>query len=218
MKNIFLGILLFFLGTIASLGLFFWKNNSAIQPIIITDKKNNYPKTNFSLKQAPSDSLRGQISTMSGEIWWQSRVATAPAKLNNPIVIQQGENLIASNSGKLTVEFASVSAVTIFPKSEVEIVQTLPINIVFNQPKGTVQYQVSGVSPVSIRSLNLLVTVNSGLINIDTDEKIGEIVLSLRTGTAKVAYNSPLFVSKVWNLEPGDVFNYDSNNRRGYFK
>lgn len=217
MKNVLTGLLVFLLGSIVSLGLFFWKNPLQTQPIISTDKKDDPQKTSFSIEQAPSDTLRGKISTMSGEVWWESRTATVPARLINLSVIQQGESLIASDDGKLTVEFTPYSTVTISPKSQLDLIQTLPVNFVFNQPKGSVQYQASGTSPVSIRSLNLLVTVNTGLIDINTDEKTGEITLSLKSGTATIAYNSPLYVSKVWNLKPGDIFVYDSNKRKGYF-
>jgi len=99
----------------------------------------------------------------------------------------------------------------------VEIIQTLPLNLVFHQTKGVSQYLVSGTSPMTIRSFNLIVNVDEGLLNIDTDKETGMVTLSLKTGAAKVGYNSPEFDSKVWELEPGDVFEYDSNERRGYF-
>ena len=43
------------------------------------------------------------------------------------------------------------------------------------------------------------------------------ITIGKKTGQAAVAYNSPDFISKIWQLEPGDVFSYDSNERKGYF-
>ena len=139
------------------------------------------------------------------------------AKLTEAITIQQGETLIASDEGKLTVSFNPAATITLFPETQVEIIQTLPLNLVFNQTKGIGQYQVSGASPVTIRGFNLIVNIDEGLLNIDTDEETGVITLSLKTGAAKVGYNSPEFDSKVWSLEPGDIFEYDSNERRGYF-
>ena len=218
MKKIFLGIIFFLLGATAALGVNFAKNHSVPEPIITIGKKaSSFEPTKFSLEQAPSDSIKGQITSMGGDIWWQSRTATEPAQLTETIPIQQGETLIASDEGKLTVSFNPAATITLFPETQVEIIQTLPLNLVFNQTKGIGQYQVSGASPVTIRGFNLIVNIDEGLLNIDTDEETGVITLSLKTGAAKVGYNSPEFDSKVWSLEPGDVFKYDSNERRGYF-
>ena len=218
MKQIFLGIIVFLLGASAALLIFFARNHSVPEPIISIGKKaSNFETTKFSLEQAPSDSIRGQITGMSGEIWWQSRTATEPAKLSEPAIIQQGETLIASESGNITVNFDPAAKLTLFPETKVGIIQTLPLNLVFHQTKGVSQYLVSGASPVTIRSLNLIANIDEGLFVIDTNEETGAIILSLKAGSGQVGYNSPEFDSKVWELEPGDVFEYDSNERRGYF-
>lgn len=212
------GAVIFILGAASALGLFFIKNHSVPKAIISIDKKEpNFKPTQFSLDQAPSESIRGTITQMDGEIWRQSRTATEPAKLIEPIIVQQGETLIASDEGKLTIEFNPGATVILFPNSKLEIIQTLPLNLVFNQTKGIGQYQVSGTNPITVRSFNLIVNIDNGLINIDTDEETGAIILGLKTGQATVAYNSPEFESRVWELEPGDVFEYDSNERQGYF-
>lgn len=218
MKQVIVGILCVILGAAGAIGIFFAKNHSVPEPIITIGKKEpRFEPTKFSLDQAPSDSIKGQITNMTGEIWWQSRTATEPAQLLDKIPIQQGEILMASESGNLTIEFAPAVTVTLFPDTKMEVIQTLPLNLVFNQTKGVGQYQKTGDSPVSIRSLNLIVNLENGLINIDVDEETEEIILGLKTGSAKVGYNSPEFDSKVWKLEPGDVFSYDSSERKGYF-
>src|SRR3989338_9045587 len=124
MKQIFLGIIVFLLGASAALLIFFARNHSVPEPIITIGKKaSNFETTKFSLEQAPSDSIRGQITGMSGEIWWQSRTATEPARLparqaqlTEEITIQQGETLIASESGNITVNFAPAATLTLFPE------------------------------------------------------------------------------------------------------
>jgi len=203
-NRILLGIIFFLLGAAAALGIF-------------TKKEPNFESTKFSLEEAPSESIRGQITNMSGDIWWQSRTATEPAKLAEPVASQQGEVLIASESGKLTVSFNPAAGISLFPETQVEIIQTLALNLVFNQTQGVGQYLVTGLVPVTIRSLNLIVNVEDGLLVVDTDEETGGIILGLKTGRASVGYNSPDFESRVWQLEPGDVFSYDSNERKGYF-
>lgn len=218
MKKIFLGIIFFFFGGTAALGIFFAKNHSLPEPIItIAGNEKKFEPTKFSLEQAPSDSIKGRITAMTGGIWRQERTATEPARLTEPTTIQQGEVLIASDEAKLTATFNPALTLTLFPDTQVEIIQTLPLNLVFNQSKGVGQYQTTGSSSVTIRSLNLIVNLDNGLLNVDTDEETGAIILSLKTGKAKVAYNNPDFLSRVWELEPGDVFSYDSNERKGYF-
>lgn len=218
MKQVIVGILCVILGAAGAIGIFFAKNHSVPEPIITIGKKEpRFEPTKFSLDQAPSESIKGQINNMTGDIWWQSRTATEPAQLIEPVTIQQGEILIASEAGHITVRFDPAAVISLFPDTQVEIVQTLPLNLVFNQTKGVGQYQVSGTNPVTVRSFNLIVNIDNGLINIDTDEATGVITLSLKTGMATVGYNSPEFDSKVWELEPGDVFSYDSSERRGYF-
>lgn len=219
MKQIILGLIFLLAGALTSLGIFFNKNRLVSESVInIPGNGFKFEPTPFSLENAPSQALKGKITQRDGEIWWQSRTATEAAKLQETIDIQQGEILIASESGNLTVEFSPAATVALFPETKVEIVQTLPLNLVFNQPAGIGQYQTTGQSPVTIRSHNLIVDLADGLLVIDTDEAAGTIILGLKTGSAKVGYNSPEFASKVWGLEPGDVFEYDSNLRQGYFK
>lgn len=190
----------------------------SLTEIVLPKIKNDFELTKFSLENAPNESIKGEITQLTGNIWWQSRTASEPAQLKNIIPVQQGEIWIASESGNLTVEFAPAATISLFPETQIEIVQTLPINLVFNQNKGVGQYQSSGTNPVTVRSLNLIINLEDGLLVVDTDEETGQIILGLKIGKAKVAYNSPEFASKVWQLEPGDIFSYDSNERRGYFK
>ncbi len=218
-KQVLLGILFFVFGAAIALGLFFRKNHSVPQSVITIGKKEpNFEPTKFSLDEAPSDSIRGNITNLSGDIWYQSRTATEPAQLTEGIPVQQGETWIASDAGKLTVNFNPALTLSLFPKTHVEIIQALPVNLVFKHDQGVGQYQVSGANPVTVRSLNLIANVNEGLFVIDTDPETGTIILSLKTGSAKIGYNSASFDSKVWSLEPGDVFTYNSNTRKGYFK
>lgn len=154
-----LRIIFFLLGAIAAMGIFFGKNEPKFEP------------TKFSLENAPSESIKGQITNMDGEIWWQGRTATEPAQLKEAIEIQQGEILIASDAGNLTVEFAPAATISLFPETQIEIVQTLPLNLVFNQSQGVGQYQSSGINPVTVRSLNLIINLEDGLLVVDTDEE-----------------------------------------------
>lgn len=219
MKQVIVGLLCVLLGAAGAIGINFAKNHSRPKPIITIAKKGaNFLPSQFSLENAPTDSIRGTIATMSGEIYYQARTATGAAKLNQAIPVQQGETWIASDSGNLTINFAPAATVALFPQTKLEVIQTLPLNLVFNQTEGVGQYNAVGVNPVTIRGFNLIINLDSGLLVVDTNPETGTVILDLKTGSARVAYNSPEFDSKIWQLEPGDVFEYDSSLRQGYFK
>ena len=55
----------------------------------------------FSLEKAPSQSLVGTMTLMSGEVEYTNRLATESAKLNSAIDIQQGENLSTGSDGRI---------------------------------------------------------------------------------------------------------------------
>lgn len=208
------------LGGAVAMIFFFQRNRpvAAIPIVIEATKKSNWQPSKFSLEEAPADSLRGEIISLTGEVEWQSRIATEPGQLPVGIKIQQGEKLVTKESGNIAVKFAAAGTMTMFPEAEVEIVQTLPVNLVFNQLKGKTRYLVGGSSLLSVRNFNLIVNVSSGLITIKTDIEAGEVTLSLKAGQATVAYNSPEFESKRWELEPGDDFVFYNEERKGYFK
>ena len=44
----------------------------------------------FSLETAPSESLRGTIVSLSGDVGWQSRISTQAAQITKSMQIQQG--------------------------------------------------------------------------------------------------------------------------------
>lgn len=209
---------MFTLGCGIAYGYYVWKGAQIVDFSKAPTPTENAPVTSFSLEEAPSDSVRGTIKSLSGNVWWESRTATQPARLAKQTILQQGEKLIASDDGRLTVEFTSFSAISLSPESEVEIIQTLPTSMVFNQLKGDVHYSTSGAEPISIRSLNMIATLVNGTMDIGVNRNSGDVVLDLQNGTATVAYNSPSFVSKVWDLSAGDTFEYNSNERKGYFK
>ncbi|NMC36291.1 hypothetical protein GYA49_04575 [Candidatus Beckwithbacteria bacterium] len=207
------------LGSFLSVLVFILLNNDIFSATFVFEgNKEQYQITDFSLEDAPAESLRGTIASRNGEILWQSRIATQSSVLVGDKILQQGEILETGKDGIIEVKFVDAALVHMFENTKVEIVQTLPVNLVFNQSRGTVTYKNLGEAPVSIRSINLLVNLTKGLIDIDVDDQTGEVSLSLVEGKARVAYNSTDFESKVWDLEAGDSFLYDSNEREGFFE
>ncbi len=208
MKNLLLFVFFILIGIGISIGYFTWSKTKI--------KKSNiakHEKKEFSIEKAPSESLRGTITSMSGEVQWQSRIATEPAKLNDPHEIQQGEELIASNGAKLTLEFQDSTKLTIFPDSHLSIIQTLPTNMVFSQPKGKILYEKLGKSPVSIRSLHLVTLINEGSLELSIDEENSEIRANVLEGSAQIAYNDLELLSHVETVKKNQIITFNDVTR-----
>src|SRR5258708_40366052 len=59
----------------------------------ITNIIQNVVKPTYSVENAPSESMHGTITKMSGNIKWESRVATEAAAITTSPVLQQGEEI-----------------------------------------------------------------------------------------------------------------------------
>jgi hypothetical protein len=141
-------------------------------------------------------------------------VATQPSQLRAPTLLQQGEKIIASDSGNLTVQFAPAGSILLFPKTTVEITQTLPVNLVFSQQNGVAEYRADGSSPISIRSYRLLTKVSQGTVRVTAEEETHTITIQVLEGSATVAYNDADIVSQVVPIEKGQQFMFDSDKRK----
>jgi len=218
MKKIIGAILCISIGLIIGFVVFGRAKASGKIPTITNNPSPTISKTKFSMASAPAESLRGIVTQLSGQVNWQSRIATSSAKLVDTVLIQQGENIATGDDGLLSVQFASVSAVMLSADTEVEVIQTLPISVVFNQLYGKAQYSVLADSPVAVRILNALVNIKSGVVTIEIDGETGLVMLSQESGASTIAYNSPEFISKVWDIDASEGFEYNSVNRKGYFR
>lgn len=177
-------------------------------------KKTLPPTSHFSLAKAPSDSITGIITNLTGKVSWESRTATQSAEITTPYpMIEQGELLTTDKKGKTTVSFPSIGSVTMFPQTTVSFIQTLPLNFVVEQPEGEAAYTKTGVVPISVRSMHLLINQNSGTMDISADKDLERIRISIAEGTATVAYNDLDLVSHVETVEQGTVYVFDDDTR-----
>lgn len=210
-------IIVFLAGGILAGGTYFFLHRPLSRSAFLSPLSQNQlpPPTAFSLENAPRDSLRGQIATMSGEIFWQSRTATEPAKLLTPIILQQGENLIASDGGKMVVNFPADLTISLTPRSQINIIQTLPVNLVFEQPAGTITYEASQSGTISVRSRRLLVNFTDGQVQVNTDSDNHVVTVGVFKGEGKLSYNDRNFTSQVVNLPAGRIFIFNDDRRTG---
>lgn len=167
----------------------------------------------FSIDAAPSQSLKGSIVSRSGTLFWESRIATEPAPLNDNVQIQQGERLITQDKSNTSIRFDHVGSITLSENTDVSFIQTLPIDCVIEQKKGTVTYKKEGVIPLSIRIRSAIITNISGTVQITMTEGDSIILISTIQGTAQIGFNDLDFVSHVFTLREGQVYEYNSDER-----
>lgn len=198
MKQLLLFLISVLTGIICTDAFIFWEisfNKPPITPL---------SSLTYSLAKPPKNSQSGFIASMSGIVNWQSRIATQPAQIITPRVLQQGENIYTMADSQLVADFQDNAEISLLPKTEVDIIQTLPVNYVFSQPKGSGIYTVRSTIPVSVRTLHLLVTIISGQEEVSVDPEKAMVTLHVSSGSAKAAYNDSSYTSTIVPLTSGN--------------
>lgn len=171
----------------------------------------------FSLDVPPAKSLKGQIESMTGDIEWQSRSATEPAKLTQKKPVLQGEEFWTKEDGTLNIRFENVVEITADANTHLNIVQTLPMNFVVLQDSGAAAYKKSpAAAPTSIRTLHVLTQLNDGEADVEVDDTA--ITLTVKTGSVTVAYNDKKNISRVVTINGGNTYTFDDKTRKGETK
>jgi len=193
------------------------EKNITVLTSTITPSATSATNSNFSLENAPSESLRGQITAMTGGVDWQGRVATVSARIMSPISIQQGEDLITEENATLSLSFPNACTVNFSPKTEIDVIQTIPASLVFTQITGVGEYIKTGDDPVSVRTLNLLTEVDGdSIISINPKKPI--ITLSVKSGSIVAAYNDLKYNSHEVTVIAGHTYTFNSSTRKGAAK
>jgi len=173
-------------------------------------------KTQFSLGTAPSDSLRGSVLSFSGSVGWESRTATPMTKLAKKRIIQQGEALETKDDGSVRVQFPNTATLDLSSDTHIDFAQTLPINLVLGQTKGTTTYtKAENRIPLSIRALDLLINIASGSSQIIVDPDQNLVTVNVTSGQATAAYDDTKYISHVITIPQGQQFVFDDGGR-GY--
>ena len=213
-KYVLLFLAIFMAGFAIGFGLSKIKNNENALVSLPTSLVTTQKTSAFSLENAPTESLRGKITAITGEIGWQGRTATEAAKLSSPITIQQGEKLSTGKKSSLSLLFSDACSLAFSENTEVEIIQTLPANIVFSQTSGRANYIKTGSYPVSIRAMSLLVE-EDGDITVSINPNLPLVTLTLTSGKATAAYNDLYYVSHEVRLTTGQTFTFNYDMQEG---
>jgi len=210
MKSLFLFLVFIVIG--AGITIAFLSQTAKTR--VTQPKKEAVPlSTKFSLKDAPSQTLRGTVLSLTGEVLWQSRIASEPASIATLSSVQQGEELVTSESGEFTVQFLKTCTIKMSQYTHLNFAQTLPSAIVLQQRKGVVSITNACTTPLSVRALHLLIQINQGESTISVDEEENIITIDVLTGDVTVAYNDDENVSTVLNLKNGETLTFDDTTR-----
>lgn len=181
--------------------------------------KATLPKTPaFSVANAPRDSLRGTMLSLSGTVQWESRTATTPATITTLQTLQQGEELTTQKDGKATIEFTPTCIITLSPSTNLSIIQTLPTNLVFAQSQGTVTYTKSTTTPLAVRSLDALVQLTQGNVTISVDKDTAQMTVGVSSESATIAFNDSQTISNVVTIPSGKAYVFDDSTLTGKFE
>lgn len=167
----------------------------------------------FSIETPPKESLKGTVTELSGDVEWQSRVATEPAKLRSKGSVAQGEEYWTKEDGLIEFDFPQMAIIGLSENSHINFVQTLSDHFVVGQDGGAAVYTMdSSAAPLSVRALSLLIQQNSGKMRVDITNTVD---ISVTSGSVIVAYNNIDNVSTLVKIEEGNTFSFDTEAKEG---
>jgi len=213
MKYLYLFLTFLLIGIGVAFGYSFWKKGKST-----TITKISPTEEQFSIEPPPKQSMTGTVATMSGQILWQSRTATQPAEIKELKQVQQAELLATGKDSAISVIFKDAVTVNLSPQSEIEFIQTLPVNFVFRQNKGEINYLKKGTIPLSIRSLHLLMTLVDGEYSLNTDAENHTLELTVKKGFVRAAYNNLQYETQTVEINEGEKYIFDDDSRSGEIK
>ena len=171
--------------------------------------------TKFSLSNAPTESLKGTIATVSGNVSWVSRTESKPVRPKVAQTIQQGEELSTGSNGKTVLRIQNDSLLVLSSNTHVSIIQLLPQNFVFVQDKGSILYENSIQVPISVKSLDLVTLITKGIATVTVDPNVQTVAVAVKTGIVKEGYEDLQNTSNVVTVSAGQTFVFDETNRTG---
>lgn len=167
----------------------------------------------YAFTTPPSQSMNASIIRAQGEVSFQSRIATEPASLN-VIEVRQGESLITGENGSIEIQFPSSISALMSSQSHMNLIQTLPHAVIFEQTSGSVRYANPTDIPLVIRIKRLLVSGAKAIISVTYDETRDSITVTSASGSATLAFNDASFVSQVETIQSGKSVTFNNQKRK----
>lgn len=170
--------------------------------------------TQFSIETPPSQSQKGEITSLSGSVLWQSRTATEAAKIITQQKVQQGEQITTGDTGEVVIRFDQLAEATLSPKSQISFIQTLPHLLVFAQNLGDVVYKNETSDALSVRVLHLLLEEQTGEMTVSINPLRPVVTVTVTKGIVRAAFNDLYYNSSVVTISEGHIFYFNDETRR----
>ncbi|NTU46553.1 DUF3379 domain-containing protein [Candidatus Roizmanbacteria bacterium] len=166
----------------------------------------------FSIANPPSETLTGTVTAQKGIVKVTSRTDTIP-KLFSSSSIVQGEEVITEKNSSLSATFSPVGSFELGAETHINVVQTLPTNMVITQQTGDVTYTASTDTPIGVRALHLLVQEHQGKMNVMLDTEKGRITIHVLEGSVELAFNNKQAETQYSSFTKGKTIVYDETTR-----
>lgn len=187
---------------------------SANPQIKTVNLKEVFNGSKFSLLNAPSQSLKGEIKNLQGEVLWKNRISDSAIKIDNLLSIQQGEGIETGEDGFVDINYLDTAHIKVFSKTKLDIIQTLPANLVFKQSSGQAIYQKISTIPVSVRIAPVLIEV-LGEVTVNLDDV--KNILTVK-GFSKIAFNNNSNITRIIELKNDETLTINLNTLKVVLK
>ena len=199
-------LLLFLIGTVSVVAFRLWQVKGAGHISFA-------PQQSSFVFKPPSDALKGKFLLINGSVKKEQREKNDFEDVNIREEILQGEKIATGKKSQATVEFPNFVKVNLGSNAEIGFNNLIPANFLLSQSLGSVTYELLQDNvPLSVRSLHVLLTVNSGKSEVAvSDETIAVKVLS---GKAKLALVDLENKTHVWEIKEGQKALVNDTQRR----
>src|ERR1035437_10299896 len=161
----------------------------------------------------PQEAVQAMVTNISGKVEKEGRNDTSFHDILKPTTLVEGESLIATDSGSVSVQFNNIAVLSLATNTELDYLNGLPNALVVRQPRGTIAYDTSlNIKPFSIRSLGLLTQLTSqAKATIITNTTEQTVYVTVIKGTVTLAYSDQNNNTQVEKLNKGQKALFDNN-------
>lgn len=199
-------LLLFLIGTVGVVVFRLWQVKNT-EYISFTPQQSSF------VLKPPADALKGKFSLFKGEVKKKPRDKEEFKDIKVGEEILQGEKIATGKKSQAIVEFPNLVRINLGSDTEIGFNNLIPANFLISQSSGSVTYELlQGDTPISVRSLQALVTINFGKSEVTiSDETITVKVLS---GKAKLALVDLENKTHIWEIKEGQEALVNDTERR----
>ena len=162
----------------------------------------------------PKQSLQGRVTRLTGTVMKTVRDEKDPQETNSKSVFLEGEQLTASPSASIDIQFSEKNLFSVSPETILAFPSTNPKNFLFKIDKGTVVFETDEmIATISARSLHGLFSLSQGKasISVDPDKKI--ITYMIAEGSGQLGYIDSDNKTQTVDITEGQTATFNDEKR-----